>query len=329
MTNDQIIDLLEARGRKIKPGMSVYHDTSAFMDLEVGDVVVLQDIPYLITRNERESDFGMDGDPKYWVKRTIDLNSGETKIVKLVFFEEFWQKLGGFDVRFFRSPEKEAEVLDLVKNNPFFMQGTWTKDVADNNVRIINFIEGSSLAQMISRLDRFHEDYFRQDLPKILSSLIGCLEALSLLHDNNLVHGDVHWSHILWDRKNERFRWIDFDYAYNFPENPFGADLFGVGKILANVIGQGPIFFHDLKGNADFGYVIDDMVPDDFSIIEGHQLMNLKRIFPYMPVSLNNILLHFSGHTRVFYESIAEIASDLREASKGVGNPALPGGEND
>lgn len=153
MKNDEIISLIEQSGRKMKPDMTVYHDTSAFMDLEPGDVIVLEDTPFLISRNERESDGSMDDDPKYWVKRTTNLETAETKIVKLVFFEEFWQKLGDFNVRFFRSPEKEAEILDLVRTEPSFMHGKCVEDAVGNNVRVIDFITGPSLVQMISRLD--------------------------------------------------------------------------------------------------------------------------------------------------------------------------------
>jgi len=313
MNNEKIISLIEQGGRKMKPDMSVYHDTSEFMDLEPGDVIVLEDTPFLISRNERESDGGIDDDPKYWVKRTTNLETGETKIVKLVFFEEFWQKIGEFDIRFFRSPEKEAEILDLVRTQPSFMHGKWVKDAVGNNVRVIDFIMGPSLVQMISRLGMTHQDYFHKELPHILAGLLECLESLTFLHDHNLVHGDIHWNHLLWDREVERFRWIDFDYAYNFPENPFGADVFGVGTVLANVIGQGPIFFHDFKNNPHFRPVMNDLVSEDFAVVTGNQLMNLKKVYPYLPDPLNNILLHFSGHTEVFYESVGEIANDLRK----------------
>jgi len=73
MTNDQIKRFLEERGRKVNARMKVYHDTSDFMDIEAGDVMVLQDTPYLISRNEKEVGFGMDDEPKYRVKRTINL----------------------------------------------------------------------------------------------------------------------------------------------------------------------------------------------------------------------------------------------------------------
>lgn len=314
MTNDTIAELFALQERTRNPGSTVYRDTSDFMNLEAGDVIVLQDTVHLINRNERDSGPGMDDDPKYWVKRTTDLKTGKTKIVKLAFFEEFLQNLGGFDVRFFRSPEKEAKVLDLVAGHPNFMHGTWLTDSVGNNVRVIDFIAGPSLVQMISLIDRSHEGYFRQDLPKILPGLLECVESLSFLHDNNLVHGDVHWNHVLWDRSSERYRWIDFDYAYNFPENPFGADLIGIGKLLANVIGQGPRYYGDIKNDNTLKRLAGNLVPEDFSIIEGHQLMNLKKIYPYLPDCLNNILLHFTGHAEVFYESVGEITADLREA---------------
>jgi hypothetical protein len=329
MTDARINEIFEKCGRKMSPDMRVYHDTSAFMDLDAGDLMILNDEPYLISRNEKESGFGMDDDPKYWVKRTIDLKTGKTKIIKLVFFEEFWQKMGGLDVRFFRSPEKEAEVLDLVEDHPFFMNGAWTTDVAANNVRIIDFIRGPSLLQMISRIDRSPENYFRQDVTKILTDLVPCLDSLSYLHNNNLVHGDVRWDHILWDRESKRFRWIDFDYDYNFPENPFGADIFGIGKILANIIGQGPKYFHDIKNNHNYRDIIDHLVPEDFSIVEGNRLMNLKKIYPFIPDSLNNILLFFSGHADVYYESITEVTNDLRRVLMGEFYSSLQGRSHD
>jgi len=323
MLEEQIFELLLRQGRKVAPQMSIYDDSSAFMDLDSGDILLLDGEPYLIRRNEIESGFGMDGDPKYWVKRTINLETGETHIIKLVFFEEFWQKLGGFDVRFFRSPEKEAEVLDLVRSHPFFMHGTWTTDSADNNVRIIQFIRGPSLPQLISRIDRGYEEYVQSDLPIVLQGLVSCLDSLSWLHSNNLVHGDVRWDHIIWDRENGRFRWIDFDYTYNFPENPFGADIFGVGKILANVVGYGPKFYHEVKHNRLFSDIISDLTPEDFSIVENNRMMNLKKLYPFIPEGLNNILLRFSGHSEVFYETANEIANDLREVLAKEFSPAL------
>jgi len=69
MLEARVAKLIAESGRKVNPKMKVYDDTSAFMDIDSGDVVMLEETSYLISRNEIEIGFGMDGDPKYWVKR--------------------------------------------------------------------------------------------------------------------------------------------------------------------------------------------------------------------------------------------------------------------
>lgn len=310
----QIKSLISEQGRTPVPGMRIFQDTTDFMKLDSGDVLILENTPYFIIRNEKEVGFGMDGDPKYWVKKTIDLTTGNNKIVKLVFFEEFTQKIGDISIRFYRSPIKEARVLDVVKGHPFFMQGFSIDDVVGNNVRIIDLIQGPSLNKLVTRVNMPHERFFQDRLFGILSGICDCLQALSYLHDNGFVHGDVRWDHILFDRERKIYRWIDFDYNYDFPENPFGADLFGVGKIIAHVVGKGGFFYSDIKSNPKFEDAVDHLRQEDFSILEQNRLMNLRKIYPYIPERLNNILLHFSGYAKIFYESIEEILFDLRNA---------------
>lgn len=64
----QIESLISEQGRTPVPGMQIFQDTTDFMKLDFGDVLVLEDTPYFIIRNEKEVGFWMDGDPKYWVK---------------------------------------------------------------------------------------------------------------------------------------------------------------------------------------------------------------------------------------------------------------------
>lgn len=314
MKSEHIIKLIRNSGRQTAPGMKIVEDTTEFMDLDPGDVMVLEEIPYLISRNEKEVGFGQDDEPKYWVKRTVNLATGKTTIVKLVFFEEFTQKIGSETVTFYRSPMKEARVLDLVQGKKHFMQGTGVNDAAGNNVRIIDYIWGPSLNKLVSAVDLPHEQYFHTRLPEIMSGLVDCLQALSFLHENNLVHGDVRWDHIMFDREQDIYRWIDFDYNYDFPENPFGIDLFGMGKILTHVVGKGGYFYSDIKSNPTFSKAVDKLVIEDFSILEQNRLVNLQKIYPYIPDRLNNVLLHFSGHSSVFYESADQLMDDFKDA---------------
>jgi hypothetical protein len=153
MTEEEIKKLMLKTGIPVPYKFRIIKDTTEFMALDKDDIILLDHIPYLILRNEKEIGFGLDNEPKYWVKRTTNLTSGKLQIVQLS----------------------------------------------------------------------------------------KCLRSLSWLHEHGLVHGDVRWDHILFDREMKRYRWIDFDYF--FPENPFGVDLFGIGKILAYVIGKGPYLY--------------------------------------------------------------------------------------
>ena len=318
MNRKQVESLITERGRKPSSRMRIVDDTSDFIALNPGDVMVLKDNPYLITRNEKESGFGQDDDPKFWVKRTINLLTGKTKIVKLVFFEEFVQNIGGYKIHFYRSPLKEARVLDAVRGHSFFMHGFDVNDNVGNNVRIIDFIRGPSLNKLVADCNMSHEHYFHSQLLKILTGVCDCLQSLSYLHENGLVHGDVRWEHILYDRDRKKYRWIDFDYNYDFPENPFGMDLIGLGGIITCIVGMGECFYSDVKANPIFKGVVDQLQPEDFSILEQNRLMNLKKIYPYIPERLNNVLLHFSGYATVFYESVDELLGDLRDAMRDI-----------
>ena len=43
-----------------------------------------------------------------------------------------------------------------------------------------------------------------------------------------------------------------------------------------------------------------------------HRLVNLRKIYPYIPKKLNNVLLHFSKGTDVFYDTVDEMLGDLK-----------------
>jgi hypothetical protein len=108
------------------------------------------------------------------------------------------------------------------------------------------------------------------------------------------------------------FVWIDFDYDYETPENPFGMDIFGMGNILLYAVGKG---YHDMHGISKNTTVYKDLkdriVADDFSILNRWRLTNLHKLYPYVPPILNDILLHFSRGSDIFYETAEEIIEDL------------------
>jgi len=290
-------------------------DTSDFFSIDCGDEIEIGGRLYRITGHEKEQRFGIE-DPKFWVKRATDLESGERKLIKLAYFESFDTTLGGVTIRCYRNPEKEGRVLELMRGHPLFMQGEVFWDEKRNNIRVLDIVRGSNLYVKIENLVLDHPTYFETRLPEILRQLIPTFEAIHELHRKGFRHGDIRNDHIIFETSTNNYVWIDFDYDYESPENPFSLDLFGVGNILLYVLGMG---FHDrymiAADDRHYKGLIDRIDSNDFSVLHKSRLVNLKKLYPYIPESLNDILLHFSNGTPVFYESMDELLDDLRTAA--------------
>lgn len=291
-------------------------DTSDFFRLEYNDVLVLAGDLYWVKRYEKEGRFGLDDEPKYWVRRAIDLSDGSTKVLKLVFHEEFETKISGVTIKCFRSPKKEARILDLVNNHQNFMHGRWAIDSAGNNVRILNFIAGPRYDDIIVKYGDDHEDYFYNYFPRVLNEYIELVEAIKFLHDNGEKHGDIRRDHILYDRERKINRWIDFDYNYMHGESMWGFDLQGLGNIIIFLAGRGDVLVPDIYHNQRD--LFDTLWGEDLNISYKNRVANLKKIYPYIPDSLNRILLHFSQGAKIFYEDVDQLLSDLADAKTDI-----------
>ncbi len=288
----------------------IHTDTTDFFRVEYGDVVVLGGSPYLIRHNAKEGRFGIDDDVKFWVKHAIDLKSGNPKILKLVFYEKFTSSIGSIAFECFRSPRKEARILDLVAGHQNFMNGYAIKDQADNLIRVLDFIKGQSLYNYVEGMSLDHQTYFYDRLPVILKSFIECIEAVRFLHEHGEKHGDIRRDHILIDRHSGRYRWIDFDFNFRHRENVYGYDLFGLGNVLIFLVGMGDVLLPELR-NQD-NPALERLAEEDLNIVFNNRVANLKKIYPYIPESLNRILMHFSKGANWFYENTVQLLDDLR-----------------
>ena len=286
-------------------------DTTEFCNIDHGDIIQIGDKRYMVIRNEQERRFGMD-DPKYWVKRCEDLDTGEKKILKLTFFETFKITIGGVKIRCFRNPKKEEDILKLVKDHPYFMHGISLRDEKENIIRVLDIVSGSNFFTYIDSFSMGHETYFNTMLPDILQKLIKAFEAIRFLHLNRFRHGDIRNDHIIVERDTGNYVWIDFDFDFDAVENPFSLDIFGLGNILLYALGKG---FHNLhmimNDRMIYGDLIDRLEPGDFSLLDKWRLVNLKKIYPYFPTLLNDILMHFSAGAGIYYETVDEIIEDL------------------
>lgn len=292
----------------------VVTDTTDFFKVDYDDVVLLNNTPYLIRHNAKELRFGLEDEVKFWVKRAIDLNDGSLKILKLVFFEKFIANIAGIAIECFRSPQKEARVLELVSGHPNFMHGFSAEDEEGNLIRVLEFIKGQPLSTFIERIASDHKDYFFNQFPEMLRSFIDCVEAIGFVHERGEKHGDIRRDHILIDGESGLYRWIDFDFNYRHGESIFGYDLFGLGNILIFMAGKGDVLVRDLKRKEHPSF--HQLLSEDLNIVFENRLANLKKVFPYIPDSLNRILLHFSKGAQWFYEETGELLEDLMNASR-------------
>jgi hypothetical protein len=315
-TAKQILDRFYPKGYPGRRGI-VYTDTSDFMRITGGDVIALAGEHYLVLRDEMERSFGVE-DPKYWVKRCRHLESGERRILKLVFYEKFSLQMGDMAIPCFRSPRKEARILEKVWNDPRFMQGFSAEDTAGNNIRVLYVVQGKRLDQWIEDLEMDHRTYFETQLHAILEKFIISCQAINDLHRMGEKHGDIRRDHLWVTYDTGDYVWIDFDYTFNFHENPFGLDIFGLGGLLLYIVGKGFYSHEDLGALTGRLQKAPSVGPDDFLLVFKNRLANLQKIFPYIPDTLNQVLMHFSSGARVYYETLDELIADLVSCLKQV-----------
>jgi hypothetical protein len=289
------------------------------MRIDRGQVIRLEDREFFISGQVYEPRFGLDDQPKFWVKRGYDLDSGHQVIIKLEFYEEFVAHFGSFRIPCYRSPEKESEVLRLVAGDSRFMQGQTLIDNYGNNVRVLEFIRGKTLFDQILEMEIDHEEYYHTLLAPLLQKLVGCLEAIQTLHDNDLSHGDIRNDHIIIEEETSDFRWIDFDRCEDVMFDPYRTftafDVWSFGNVLQFVIGRGLTTFSDIRNSARFSTeIITSLKTTDAGAFYHHRLMNLKKIYPYISERLNTILMRFSMSTEDYYWTLTDLKRDLCEA---------------
>jgi len=316
MTLSHIRDLIRAHTYLSVPDkIRIHTDTTQFMDIKAGDCIAVQGHLFYVKGEEFEGRFGLDGEPKFWVKRVIDLQDGTSKILKLAFFESFFMHLGEERIRCFRSPQKESRILERTAGDARFMQGYTLYDDAGNPVRVIERIAGKTLYDLIQDLDVDHETYYYEVFPGIFANLMKAFYAIKDLHQLGEIHGDIRNDHLLIEHNGGRYRWIDFDYTYDWPGQPYGVDLFGLGNILLFTAGKGFHTLHDMKSpRSPYRDALSDLREEDFSLFFPNRLMNLKKIFPYLRETLNKVLMHFAAGAEVFYDSAHEFMEDLEIA---------------
>jgi serine/threonine protein kinase len=217
--------------------------------------------------------------------------------------------IGDIEFECFRSPKKEARILKLVAGHENFMHGYTVKDEKGNRVRVLDFINGKSLHSHVGNMEMDHQTYLFHHFPDILQCFMECIAAVGFLHKHGEKHGDIRRDHILIDRDSSRYRLIDFDFNYRHRENIFGYDLFGLGNILIFLAGKGDVLIPELKKQDH--PALAKLKEKDLNIVFNNRVANLRKIYPYIPETLNRVLMHFSKGSNWFYENTAQLLNDL------------------
>jgi hypothetical protein len=64
--------------------------------------------------------------------------------------------------------------------------------------------------------------------------------------------------------------------------------------------------------------VLDRLSEEDVNIVFHNRVANLKKIYPYIPDSLNRALMHFAAGAPVYYDDTRELLEDLGEAREAL-----------
>lgn len=313
VTDDWIRERLRRFGMQPISGPPVvWHYTNNYMAIERDHIIDLAGNLFLIRCNEREGRFGMEDQPKFWVKRALDLDTGQMHILKLVFREEFKIRVGNLQVKCVRSAEKEGRVLELVRGDGRFMQGRTALDSRGNLVRVIDFISGVDLLSYLHSIRLRHEEYASTLLPGILARIRESCGGILRLHDAGLCHGDIRNDHLLIERETGCYKWIDFDLNQDFSD----FDVWSVGNILHCVVAKGFVTFPDAM-RIQPG-LSGQLREDDASVFFPHRVMDLRKVYPYLPLKLNDVLLRFSFGARACYDRVSQIMDDLSDCAQSM-----------
>lgn len=317
MNKSEIKDRIEAyTGTPVKRPVEITRETSNYMDFYRGTILDFNGELYYVLGNMYELRFTLEEYPKYWVKSAIELSSGRKKIIKWDFNENFIFKIGQLNIKCYRSSEKESRILELVKGDYSFMQGNTITSKNEDSIKIIDFIKGKNLYQYLSNLNMNHEEYFHEKFPRILFNLRKSLEAIRFIHANHYVHGDIRNDHIMLDEELKTYRWIDFDLNQDFSD----FDIWSLGNILLFCAGKGEHMLRTVRENRDIPKrVYHSLGEDDVSAFFTYRIINLRKIFPYIPKALNDILMRFSKNTTIFYEDVDQILNNVDEILEQIG----------
>lgn len=305
----------EVSGRRAYSQPRIFENTANVFNIVSGDVLRLAGDDFYVFGDAKEGRFGLDDEPKPWVKYVFDLSSGDKKVIKLVFDESFSTRVGLFLIKAKRSAQKEADFLDAVQGHPHFMQGVSLWDKGRNLVRIINLIRGKSLFNHILEIKLNHAAYYHEVFPSILKNLIICIDGMRFVSNTGLHHGDIRNDHILIESKTGIYKWIDFDYSVTHSD----FDLWSIGNLIIFAAAGGLLLHRDIAEHPEkYPLCSQQITPDDCSLYHRYRVANVKKVYPYISTKLNQFCLRYAQGTLSLFESYDHLLDELTDIQNDI-----------
>jgi len=86
--------------------------------------------------------------------------------------------------------------------------------------------------------------------------------------------------------------------------------------VLIYLVGKGDVLLADLRSRDP--ELLSRLTDGDMNIVFHNRLANLKKVFAYIPDSLNQVLMHFSRGANWFYEETPQLLQDLHQAKADI-----------
>ena len=111
---------------------------------------------------------------------------------------------------------------------------------------------------------------------------------------------------------------VRIDDAAFLARRVLGLDLFGLGNIIQFLVGMGQ---HTTQSISPA--LRAQITSDDCSIMFPNRIVNLQKLFPYIPLELTNVLRRFSLAAEVYYDTAGELIDDLCRARQALGRSGV------
>ena len=134
------------------------------------------------------------------------------------------------------------------------------------------------------------------------------LDAMAWLNRQGERHGDIRNDHLIVDPDTGRLGWIDFDLSVAASD----IDVHCAGNVLLFVVAQGIVTFADARRLLPPA-APDPFEPADAALVFSNRVANLRKLYPYLPEGLNELLMRYSVDAPEPFATMDEVVAALDE----------------